>query len=220
MIPKIIHHNIKKNNMISTSQGKLESWFKYFPISEYKHMIWNEEKNIELLKDEFDFFSEIYQNHLSDNDRYKIMPIFYMYKYGGIYTHDNVVCKKNFYDQINDKKISILKPRFYKSKTFCSSFSLIASVPREQIWKNIMDEIYERKINLSSKNNSLLFLGKNIYDDVTKKENYDINRLTRDFNDEKYVKFIENKNNIQCYNNKLIIYAIIAIFVTICIYYF
>ena len=144
-IPKIIHHICPKDKARwhDTWAPCLESWYKYFPEPEYKHMFWYDTELEEIVKSDYPWFLDVFRNYNVNIKRIDMVRPFFLYKYGGIYADMDYMCFKNFYDQLPADKVSTPESPYKENEHIQNA--LLASPPRHNFWLLIMDEAYKNK---------------------------------------------------------------------------
>lgn len=144
-IPKIIHQTAPNDK----SKWKKEwytcqdTWLKFFPEPEYKHIMWYDEDLDNLILKDFPSFYEIYKSYEKNIQRIDIARYFILYKYGGIYADMDYMCMKNFYDLLPSDKVSISESP-YKNNEFLQN-ALMASNIKNDFWLKVIDEAIVRK---------------------------------------------------------------------------
>ena len=158
-IPKIIHQTAPKdkkkwNKTWYTCQ---QSWLKYFPEPEYKHIMWYDEDLDNLIINDFPWFYNIYKSYSKNIQRIDIARYFILYKYGGIYADMDYMCMKNFYNMLPSNKVSISESP-YKNNEYLQN-ALMASNINNDFWIKVIDEAIIRNNNIKSNNNVLYTTG-------------------------------------------------------------
>lgn len=134
MIPKIIHQMAPKNKELWNFvwDNCHLSWKEKFPINEYEHIMWNDEKIDNFIESEFPEYINFYYSlpfHILQLDFARFCIL---YKYGGIYADMDYYCFENFYDDLD------------KTLMFVESAS------------NVGDEMLQNSLMCSEKNNFIL----------------------------------------------------------------
>ena len=111
-IPKIIHQTAPadKSKWNPEWYRCQETWKKYFPEPEYKHILWDDDDLANFIKSEYPTYYDIYTSYDKNIKRIDMARYFILYKYGGIYADMDYMCFKNFYDLVPNNKISIICP--------------------------------------------------------------------------------------------------------------
>jgi mannosyltransferase OCH1-like enzyme len=144
MIPKIIHQTAPADR----SRWKDEwitchaTWKKYFPESEFKHIMWHDEDLDNFIKNHFDWFYPIYSKYNLKIKKIDIARYFILYVYGGIYADMDYLCEKNFYDMLPQDKISISESP-YKENEYIQN-ALMISPPSNQFWFKVINKAIDR----------------------------------------------------------------------------
>ena len=144
-IPKIIHH-VAPGNKDRWHHLWFEcyaSWEKHFPEPEYIHMNWSLTKIMNLIKEDFPWFLDIYNNYDKKIKKIDIARVFILYKYGGIYADMDYIVYKNFYDELPQDKVSIPESP-YKDNEFIQN-ALMCSPPQHNFWLLVLDFCYKTK---------------------------------------------------------------------------
>jgi mannosyltransferase OCH1-like enzyme len=139
-IPKIIHQIAPKNESDWHPLWKFcySSWKENFPESEYTHILWNDENDIDNLIEEhypdlFDFYNNL-PFHLLKIDFAKICIL---YKHGGIYSDMDIFCYSDFYNELSEDT--------YILQSTCGKEivqnSLMVSSPKNNFFKYCIDNI-------------------------------------------------------------------------------
>lgn len=168
IIPKIIHHTWKDKNKIPEEWKKsYNSWRKYYPEGEYKYMFWTDEDNLNLIKNHFPEYLEIYKNYPKTIQRVDAVRYFILYKYGGIYADMDYEVKKNFFDELEKEKINIIESPYIFNETLQNS--LIASPPGHSFWLKVFEEIKSRRNIRSVLNSTGPKMLSDVYNEYSKK---------------------------------------------------
>ena len=138
MIPKIIHQIAPKNKKRwhPIWEKCHLSWKKQFPEPEYKHILWNDDKNIDsIVSKNYPQYFNFYKNL-----PYHIMKIDFarlciLHSYGGIYADMDMFCYKNFYDEL-DSNVNIIESISSDERV---QNSLMASVPNHRFLQMCID---------------------------------------------------------------------------------
>ena len=135
-IPKIIHQTWKDENIPEEWRGFQENVKKTFWDCEYK--LWTDKDNRELIEKKFSWFLPIYDGYEKNIERADAIRYFILYEYGGIYMDLDYSVRKNFYDNLDLKKVNIVES--YRNKGFLSNF-LMASPPQHFVWRKVFDAL-------------------------------------------------------------------------------
>lgn len=143
-IPKIIHHICPNdfNKWHSKWFTCYESWIQLYPSPEYKHMHWDDNELQDFIKENYNWFLDIYTNYDINIKRYDISRAFLLYHYGGIYADMDYIVYKNFYDELPQNIISIPKSPYDYNEVIQNS--LMISPPKSIFWLYVIDECYNR----------------------------------------------------------------------------
>jgi mannosyltransferase OCH1-like enzyme len=172
-IPKIIHQTAPRdksrwNEDWITCQ---ESWKKYFPEPEYKHIMWYDEDLDNLILNDYEWFYDIYKSYKKNIQRIDIARYFILYKYGGIYADMDYMCMKNFYDLLPSDKVSISESP-HKENEYIQN-ALMASNINNDFWIKVIDEATIRK----NSKRVLFSTGPKLVSDVYEKNKDSVNVL-------------------------------------------
>jgi mannosyltransferase OCH1-like enzyme len=144
-IPKIIHHIAPKDKSRwhDTWEPCLQSWLKYFPEPEYKHMMWWDTELEDIIKTDFPWFLNTFRGYDKNIKRIDMVRPFFLYKYGGIYADMDYMVYKNFYNELPQDKVSTPESP-YKENEFIQN-ALLASPPKHYFWLLIIEEAFNTK---------------------------------------------------------------------------
>ena len=144
-IPKIIHQTAPKDKSKWKKEWYTcqETWLKFFPEPEYKHIMWYDEDLENLIEKDFPSFYNIYKSYEKNIQRIDIARYFILYKYGGIYADMDYMCMKNFYNLLPSDKVSISESP-YKDNELLQN-ALMASNIKNDFWLKVIDEAIVRK---------------------------------------------------------------------------
>jgi mannosyltransferase OCH1-like enzyme len=161
-IPKIIHQTAPADQSLwpETWFKCQKSWKEKFPDFEYK--LWTDEDNYNLVKNDFPWFLETYENY--DRNILKVDMIRYciLYKFGGIYADMDYMCMKNFFNQLPKNKVSFSESP-YKENEFIMN-ALMCSPKNHPFWIKVLIEGKKRWSKMMTKNSvSLSKLDKVLY---------------------------------------------------------
>ena len=136
-ISKIIHQTAPadKKKWHPIWEHCQKTWKDCFPDTEYKHIFWNDDNLLELIKNDFPDFLQLY----NDFGNYVILKVDFaryaiLYKYGGIYSDMDFMCKKNFYNQLQNNICIVESPA--PNETIQNS--LMASPPNDKRWLDVL----------------------------------------------------------------------------------
>lgn len=163
MIPKIIHQTApddksKWHPIWETCQN---SWKEAFPHPEYSYQFWNDDDLYNLIKNDFPDYLQLYTDFGKDVilkvdfARYAIL-----YKYGGIYADMDFMCKKNFYNQLNNNLI-IVESSAYNEIV---QNSLMASPPGDKRWLHVLENCKNYYYQFIKDNPNTKITGKYVID--------------------------------------------------------
>ena len=91
-IPKLIHQSWKSKSLPQKFQEWSNSWKIMNP--EYSHKVWTDEENRELIVNHYPWFLKKYDSFPRNIMRIDSARIFYLHKYGGVYSDLDVLCLK------------------------------------------------------------------------------------------------------------------------------
>lgn len=158
-IPKIIHHIAPKNREIwhPVWLDCYNSCKVNFPEEEYKHILWNDEEDIDLLiKTEYPHYWKEYKKFPLHIRKIDFARLAILEKYGGIYLDMDVYCYKNFYEDLEEKDCCLVEcsdfdRKYDKDNEIVANF-LIASKPNHVFIRDLMDltisnnKLYDKKV--------------------------------------------------------------------------
>lgn len=116
------------------------TWKEKFPKSEYKHIMWNDDKIDQFIETEFSDYVNFYYSlpfHIMQLDFARICIL---YKYGGIYADMDQYCFENFYDDLN-RNLALVESASTVDETIQNS--LMASTKNNKHLKKIIDQCVE-----------------------------------------------------------------------------
>lgn len=138
-----------------------KSWQDNFPENEYKYMFWNDDDLLNLITRDFPEFLELYNDFGKDIilkvdfARYAIL-----YKYGGIYSDMDFMCKKNFYDQLSNNLCIVESP----ASDEIIQNSLMASPPNDKRWIDVLQNCKDYYYDFIKINPNTQITGKYVID--------------------------------------------------------
>ena len=170
-IPKIIHQTAPadKSKWNPEWYRCQETWKKYFPEPEYKHILWNDDDLANFIKSEYPEYYDIYISYDKNIKRIDMARYFILYKYGGIYADMDYMCFKNFYDLVPNNKISIIKSPY--SWEILQNALMISPIG-QKFWLKVIEES-KKRLNLVV----LQSTGPVLISDVYLKNKSDVNVL-------------------------------------------
>ena len=144
VLPKIIHQQWKTTEIPEGVYSKWSAKFKeLFPEPEYKHMLWTDANGRELIKKDFSFFLEAYDNYEFGIQRADAVRYFVLYRYGGLYADLDYEPLVNFWQHLPTDRVALVEsPYLYNEK---SQNSLMSSPLRDPFWNETFDLLLERK---------------------------------------------------------------------------
>lgn len=142
MIPKIIHQTWKDKNIPKKWQSYHKSWRDNFPDPEYTHILWTDEDNRNLIKDNYNWFLETYDNYPKNIQRADAVRYFILHYYGGIYADLDCEVRENFYDDLTQDNINLAASPYGPDGKMNN---LMASDKGNEKWKIVFDELMKRK---------------------------------------------------------------------------
>jgi len=144
VLPKIIHQQWKTEVIPEGAFSEFHAKFKkVFPEPEYTHMLWTNEKARELIKSDFPFFLEAYDNYRYDIQRADAIRYFFLYKFGGLYADMDYEPLIDFWGLLpNDRVALVESPYKYNERT---QNSLMSSPARDPFWNTSFILLLERK---------------------------------------------------------------------------
>ena len=92
-IPKIIHQSWKTKVLPAKFRQWSDSWSLKNPT--YVRKLWTDEDNRALISEHYPWFLEKFDSFPQDIHRIDVSRIFYMHRYGGVYSDLDVVCLKS-----------------------------------------------------------------------------------------------------------------------------
>lgn len=152
-VPKIIHQQgpADKNKWHPAWEHCQQTWKNIFPDYEYK--LWTDEDLHDLVRSDFPEYLEMYEGYHLNICRIDIARPMILYKYGGIYADLDVLCNRDFYDQLPEG-VSIVESSHHHE---IFQNSMMMSDPGNEIWIDLLNHCYEEMM-YSPKNDELLSL--------------------------------------------------------------
>ena len=147
MIPKIIHQSWKTKDIPNIWKEYHKTWMEKFPTSEYKHILWTDEDNRNLIKEHYPWFLETYDGYPKNIQRADSVRYFYLFHYGGIYADLDCEVRNNFFDKLDQDKINIVQCCYQEGRMMNC---LMASPQGEQKWKLVFDKMIQAKDGLKT----------------------------------------------------------------------
>ena len=143
-IPKIIHQTAPsdKSKWKEDWHTCQKTWLTLYPEPEYTYRMWNDDDLDNLIKNDFDWYYDIYKSYKKNIQRIDIARYFILYKYGGIYADMDYMCMKNFYDILPPDKVSISESP-YKNIEFLQN-ALMASNINNEFFLKVIEEAKNR----------------------------------------------------------------------------
>jgi mannosyltransferase OCH1-like enzyme len=145
-IPKIIHHICPKDFTRWNIKwfSCYESWLRIFPEPEYKHMHWFDDELHKVIQDEeFIWFLDVFTSYSENIKRIDMVRPFILWKYGGIYADMDYMVFKNFYNELDQNKVSLCESPFKGNEDVTNA--LMASPKGNNFWLLVIDECYKHK---------------------------------------------------------------------------
>ena len=163
MIPKIIHQTAPadKSKWHPIWEICQNSWKENFPSPEYSYKFWNDDDLYNLIKTDFPDYLQLYNDFgrdvilKVDFARYAIL-----YKYGGIYSDMDFLCKKNFYNQLANNLIIVES----SASSEIVQNSLMASPPNDIRWLQVLDNCKNYYYTFIKENPNTKISGKYVID--------------------------------------------------------
>ena len=166
MIPKIIHQTWKNETIPDKWKTYHASWKKHFPSPEYKHILWTDKDNREFIKQNYNWFLDIFDNYPKNIQRADAIRYFILYHYGGIYADLDCEVRENFYLDLDQNNINLAGNPYSRNPKHTMN-NLMASNTKNEKWKKVFDELNKRKKNIFTLNST----GPSILIDSLKEEN-------------------------------------------------
>lgn len=142
MIPKIIHQTWKNKNIPDKWKTYHQSWKDNFPEPEYKHILWTDNDNRNLIKKNYDWFLETYDNYPKNIQRADAVRYFILYHYGGIYADLDCEVRENFYEELSKDKINLAESPYHAGTTMNN---LMASNKHNELWLDVFNNLEDKK---------------------------------------------------------------------------
>jgi mannosyltransferase OCH1-like enzyme len=160
-IPKIIHHIAPKNIKNHHPIWKIcyESWLKEFPEPEYRHMMWNDEDDIDnLVKNNFLQHWKLYSSFPFHILKIDFSRLCILYEYGGIYADMDMFCYENFYSNLISSKVFLIQENKGKVIQDRVQNSLMCAVKNSSFFlecMNMCNELFYSNQNINQEKEEL-----------------------------------------------------------------
>ncbi|GBG34369.1 Inositol phosphoceramide mannosyltransferase 2 [Hondaea fermentalgiana] len=142
-LPKIIHQQWKDTHI---TNPKYEMWSKrwktLFPEPEFKHILWTDETQRELIAEHFDWFLPYYDGYKFNIQRADASRYFIMYAYGGIYADLDYEPLVNFWDHLPQDRVSLVESPYQYNEMVQNS--LMSSPPKDPFWKHAFETLVKQ----------------------------------------------------------------------------
>jgi len=142
-IPKIIHQTAMadKTKWNPIWEKCQQSWKDKFPDFEYR--MWHDEDLDEFMKTNYpDFYQNVYSKYDKNIKKIDAARYFILYEFGGMYADMDFECKKNFWDQIPQDKVSIAE-----SATQGEQYqnALMITPKSNPFWLDVIEQLKKNK---------------------------------------------------------------------------
>lgn len=143
-VPKIIHHIAPYDTRRWDPKWihNYDTWEKYYPVPEYKHILWNENTINQLIVMKNASLYSLFQSYKTDTYRALFAKYIILYYYGGICADMDIPCKANKFNTIDLTTINFKYDANYLNNL---SINVIASPQYNDFWKLVM--YFANKIN-------------------------------------------------------------------------
>jgi len=143
-LPKIIHHQWKTETIPKGLFTDFQAKFReLFPEPEYTYMLWTDEKARNLIKNDFPFFLQAFDNYKYGIQRADATRYFVLYKYGGLYADLDYEPLINFWTYLPKDRVALVEsPYKFNERT---QNSLMSSPARDPFWNTSFNILLERK---------------------------------------------------------------------------
>jgi mannosyltransferase OCH1-like enzyme len=133
-IPHIIHQTAMsdKTKWNPIWEKCQQSWIEKFPGFEYR--MWTDEDLENLIKTKYNYFYDTYMSYDVHIKRVDAARYFILYEYGGMYVDMDYECIQNFWNQINQDKVSMAS----------TENALMISPKGDSIWLKLIDKLEGR----------------------------------------------------------------------------
>lgn len=142
-IPKLIHHIAPKNIENYHPIWKLchQSWLKQFPETEYQHIMWNDDDDIDnLVKNKFPEYWDLYSSFPFHILKIDFSRLCILYEYGGIYADMDMYCYENFYSFLINKEVFLIQENKGTIVEDRVQNSLMCSIKKSSFFLDCMKE--------------------------------------------------------------------------------
>lgn len=140
-IPMIIHQLVKTKNMTKYQEASCITWQRNHPG--WYHVLWTESDIMDYISMNHPNFTTIFNEFTLEIQRLEAFRYFVLFDYGGVCTDTNYTPKSSL-DEIIARGGDLILAFNSRTRTF--SNSLMASVPNQELWKQIWQEMLHPKI--------------------------------------------------------------------------
>ena len=156
-IPKIIHQTWKDEDLPEHFKILSDTWKDLHPDWEY--ILWTDEMNRNLIKENYPDFLSIYDNYSKPIQKVDAARCFILLKYGGLYVDLDFECFRNIESLLSEHKCVIGKePKEHcdiHDKNLILSNAFMASEPDNSFINAIVNEFY-KPINVTNHANNMV----------------------------------------------------------------
>lgn len=145
MIPKIIHKlwfSIGNGAQVPEKyNSNVQSWKMNHTENEgWRHVLWNEEMALELLRNHYPWFVNYFQSYKSAIYKIDSIRYFILHHYGGVYVDQDVVCHKSIRPLVEKYNVFLVPtPNSHLLKT--PSNFVMASVSGHPFFKYVIEKL-------------------------------------------------------------------------------
>mmetsp|Transcript_20509 Transcript_20509/g.40320 ORF Transcript_20509/g.40320 Transcript_20509/m.40320 type:complete len:377 (-) Transcript_20509:2069-3199(-) len=142
-LPKIIHQQWKDTHI---TNPKYELWSKrwktLFPEPEYKHILWTDETQRQLIEEQFSWFLPYYDGYKFNIQRADASRYFIMYAFGGVYADLDYEPLVNFWDHLPQDRVSLVESPYQYNELVQNS--LMSSPQGDPFWKHAFETLVKQ----------------------------------------------------------------------------
>ena len=141
-IERVISTQCKTKTLPQYFSDLEQSWYYYYPKTEFTHLVHDDEENLQLVKNHYPQYLESYNNFAHNIERSDFARYLFLHHEGGIYHDTDYESMINFYDKIKNYDFVVVRSNIPNDKGFQNS--LMASKKGCDFWLKVCDYIVAR----------------------------------------------------------------------------
>ena len=142
---KIIHQTWIDNVVPEEWKESQEKWKELYP--DYTYMLWTDEDNLNLIKNEHPEYLDMFLNYEYNIQRADVIRYFILQKYGGIYSDLDIVPLKKIPDDMFTPGVMLMRVN-NTSYSSVTNALMISNGAKDPFWQSVIDEVKKRSENL------------------------------------------------------------------------